>query len=269
LTLEAKKVEFGTDRYILQKDALYGRTLSDRKIQTYPAWLDTASRVLPDLRHLVRRNSRRHARGGLGTAPGGASQHLAFRRMPVPHQRLATSTAMREIWRRWPSSIMTNWGKPNDHQARLPNHPRNSVPQKNRPGEAAALKQRSPDDEAAFQAQVSSTRPERKQNTNGSDRTPVTCTQPAPRPSRDGAVIKIDKTLDERAKTPEEALSMRADKLALGPELDKQRAAVAKGRNPFTGSYGEMARRAYDDFLSARGMADTPDSRRVFFDLLS
>jgi len=135
------------------------------------------------------------------------------------------------------------------------------------PGEADLLKQRSPNDEAVLQAQVFSSPAGRGRRTGGLDRRQATGTQPAPRPSRDGMVIKIDTTLDERAKTPEEALSMWADKAAR--LADKLRAAVKKGKDPFTGNDGEVARRAYLDFLKARGMADTPASRRVFVDLLS
>jgi hypothetical protein len=63
---------------------------------------------------------------------------------------------------------------------------------------------------------------------------------------------------------------MRDDNIALDDNLmRKLKTGVANGRNPFTGNDGEVARRAYLDFLSARGMADTPDSRRVFVELLS
>ncbi len=121
-------------------------------------------------------------------------------------------------------------------------------------------------DEASFQ-QLLPRRPVQRQQPQRTDRFELT------RATRDDGVIRVESELEEyyptTAKTPDEALAMRTDKVAKDTKLlSKLEAAIAKGQNPFTGDDGEIGRRAYRDFISQRGLSDTPQNRKLFVSLM-
>lgn len=135
------------------------------------------------------------------------------------------------------------------------------------PEAVAAMKTWSAADEASFQKQLPQQNLQRTRRTDQFQRPTPTST---PRTQKEEPVSTVDEYYEQRAKTPDEAVSMRTDKLARDNALMGQlKTAVAAGKNPFTGTGGEVARRAYVDFLGRRGVVDSPSNRKLFVDLLA